>query len=316
MSVQPQVVQELIQEGYSMKEIQDAMGEIQLEEAGLKAPDSPYQAGNPYQVQGGAGQGMHPLQYAQTSAFTPQNQDNLIKWQLELDNILERAEHILRGDVLVFESGNLIWKKNDITTNNILNEYGVQEIMRVLSTYLNRNTVLSDYEDEEIREKVLDFGKELNDLFFMKYEEIFNYPTYQECKEIFLKKKRDKEMEIQDIYKDIFGLRVSEDVVNDIVMVEKGYQEIVLELKRIRNDLTLAKRKNYPMLHRQLVDIVHSAYKRALHGGERRSLREARQITQSESLQAGQGGVTVNAMGNQQQRGVLNPMRYIAGKYK
>ena len=121
--------------------------------------------------------------------------------------------------------------------------------------YLNRNTILSDYEDSEIREKVLDFGRELSDLFFMKYEEM--------------------------------GL------------------------------IGLEKRKNYPMLMREMIDIVHSAYKRALHGGEKRSLREARSITQTEAIQ-GAGGVTVNAGGQvpQQSRGILNPMRYIAGKYK
>ena len=69
------------------------------------------------------------------------------------------------------------------------------------------------------------------------------------------------------------------------------------------------------MLIREMVDIVHSSYKRALHGGEKRSLREARSITQTEAIA---GGVTVNAGGqtSPQSRGILNPMRYVAGKYK
>lgn len=230
-------VDDLKREGYTEQEIAEAVGEIRQEEA----------SGIPQQ------QRMDPRMMAQHSVFAPQGGENLIKWQLELDNILERCEHILRGDRLEFSQGNLIWLKNENPEDNILNSYGVQEIMRVLSMYLNRNTILSDYDDIEIREKVLDFGRELNDLFFMKYEEM--------------------------------GL------------------------------VTLEKRKNYPMLIREMVDIVHSSYKRALHGGEKRSLREARQITQTESLA---GGVTVNAgaMGQQPQRGILNPMRYVAGKYK
>jgi len=228
-------IQDLRREGYSDQEISDAVNEIQVEESV------------------GGGQRQDPRMYAQHSAFAPQFQDNLIKWQLELDNILERCEHILRGDKLVFESGNLMWTPNTNPKDNILNEYGVQEIMRILSMYLNRNTILSDYDDAEIREKVLDFGRELSDLFFMKYEEM--------------------------------GL------------------------------IDLEKRKNYPMLIREMVDIVHSSYKRALHGGEKRSLREARSITQTEAIA---GGVTVNAGGQAQQhtRGILNPMRYVAGKYK
>ena len=146
----------------------------------------------------------------------------------------------------------MMWMPNKNPKDNILNEYGVQEIMRILSMYLNRNTILSDYEATEINLKVPDFGRELNDLFFMKYEEM--------------------------------GL------------------------------IGLEKRKNYPMLLREMVDIVHSSYKRALNGGEKRSLREARSITQTEAIA---GGVTVNNQQTQPQtRGILNPMRYVAGKYK
>jgi len=231
-----QDIGDLKREGYSDQEIAEAVGEIQQEES-----------------MGGGQQRQDPRMYAQNSAFAPHNQDNLIKWQLELDNILERCEHILRGDRLMFNQGNLTWQPCKDTSTQILNEYGVQEIMRILSMYLNRNTILSDYDDVEIREKVLDFGRELNDLFFMKYEEM--------------------------------GL------------------------------IGLEKRKNYPMLIRELVDIVHSSYKRALHGAEKRSLREARSITQSENIA---GGVTVNAGSQMQQqtRGILNPMRYVAGKFK
>lgn len=231
-----QDVEDLKREGYSQQEIAEAVGEIQQEEV---------TGGGMYQ------QRQDPRMFAQHSAFAPQMQDNLIKWQLELDNILERCEHILRGDKLEFNQGNIIWIPNVNAKDNILNEYGVQEVMRILSMYLNRNTILSDYSDEEIREKVLDFGREISDLFFMKYEEM--------------------------------GL------------------------------VNLEKRKNYPMLIREMVDIVHSSYKRALHGGEKRSLREARQITQTENIA---GGVTVNAQQQPQQRGILNPMRYVAGKYK
>lgn len=230
-------VEDLKREGYSEQEISEAVREIQMEESiGIQQSQMPRQ---------------DPRMFAQNSAFAPQFQDNLIKWQLELDNILERCEHILRGDKLMFENGSLIWKPNINEKDNILNEYGVQEVVRILSMYLNRNTILSDYDPEEINVKVLDFGRELNDLFFMKYEEM--------------------------------GL------------------------------IGLEKRKNYPMLIREMVDIVHSSYKRALRGGEKRSLREARQITQSETLQ---GGVVVNANQQAQTRGILNPMRYLIGKSK
>ena len=148
-------MQGLMNEGYTVAEINEALREVEQEDL-TKSFQSTRKT--------------DPRAYSQHSAFSPQLQDNLIKWQLELDNILERAEHILRADTLKFEAGNILWIPNKSPENNILNEYGVQEVMRILSMYLNRNTILSDYEPEEIREKVYDFGRELNDLFFMKYE--------------------------------------------------------------------------------------------------------------------------------------------------
>jgi hypothetical protein len=182
------------------------------------------------------------------------NQDNLIKWQLELDSILERIEHILKGDKPTTINGNLIFLPALNENEKILNDYGVSEIMRILTMYLNRNTILSNYDEETINWKVLDFGKEISDLIFLKYEEM--------------------------------GLN------------------------------TLEKRKRYAMIVKELVDSIHSAYLRAKFGGERDSLREARQITQNESLN--QNGMMMpnnNMMMMPRERSILNPMRWLGSKY-
>ena len=235
----PSDVADLKRQGYSPEQIQGAIGELENEEL---------------QNMSGRNKGFDPRKSAQQSAFGSRVDENdLVKWQLELNDILERAEHILRGDIVTFENGHIMWKRNKDPKGNCLNDFGVQIIMKVLANYINRNTILSDYEQDEINYKVYDFGRELNNLIFMKYEEMG--------------------MDDED------------------------------------------KRKEYPMLVREMVDLVHSSYKRALKGGERRSLREMIQIQQSHSSMA-QGGVTVNQQGQQQrQRGILNPLRYVAGKY-
>jgi hypothetical protein len=180
------------------------------------------------------------------------NQDNLIKWQLELDSMLERIEHILKGDKPTLVNGNLMFIPPKSDNEKIFNDNGVYEIMRILTMYLNRNTILSNYDEETINWKVLDFGNEVSDLIFSKYEEM--------------------------------GLD------------------------------TLEKRKRYPMIVKELVDCVHSAYSRAKHGGERDSLREARQITQNENLN--QAGMMPNNMGMMpRERSILNPMRWLGSKY-
>lgn len=236
-----QEIADLRAKGFKDHEIAQALKE--LENEGLKQgyDQAKQQAGK------------DPRATASHSAFGSKVSDDIARWQLELNDILEKAEHVLKGDVVVFEAGQLIWKDNPNPKDNTLNKNGVQICMKFLSMYVNRNTILADYTDEEIRYKVLDFGKRFNDLIFLKYDEM--------------------------------GMDNEE------------------------------KRKEYASLVGAMTDIVHSAYARAKDGRERESYRKMISVSQASSGM-GMGGLTVNT-GNQspKTRGVLNPMRYIAGKY-
>lgn len=99
--------------------------------------------------------------------------ENLIVWQLELDNILERIEHLLKGDVIKTDlDGNLTYEKPEDESLIILNDYGVQLIMNVISFYLNRNTILSTYIDARINNILYDLGNELADVIYINYEKM------------------------------------------------------------------------------------------------------------------------------------------------
>lgn len=230
--------------GYSDVEIQQAIKEIEAEEQGTTNLQESYLRMQQLNKN-------NPVS-SNTLVAGQQNQDNLIKWQLELDSILERIEHILRGDKPKMINGNMIFIPPSKDEEKIFNDYGVAEIMRILSMYLNRNTILSNYDEETINWKVLDFGYEISDLIFLKYEDM--------------------------------GLN------------------------------TLEKRKRYPMIVRELVDSVHSSFLRALNGGERDSLRQARQIHQSEQIMGQAVGLMPYGV-QSKERGLLNPMRYLRGKY-
>ncbi len=240
----PQQIEQYKAQGYTEADIQKALNEVVVEQGGTSALQQSFQ-----QAKTGAVQ--DPRTLASQSFVTGATAQNLVQWQLELDSILERIEHMLRGDKPTFEKGSLIWKPATDDTEKIFNEDGVAEIMRVLTNYVNRNTILSNYDEEVINEKMFDLGNEIADLIYLKYED--------------------------------FGLD------------------------------TLEKRKLYPIITRELIDIVHSSYLRALHGGERESLREARQVMQTDTMQ---GGITINTQGQPKTRGALNPMRWFAGKYK
>lgn len=165
--------------------------------------------------------GLH--QIGQSSIFGSNDEQNLIQYQLDLKEELERIDHILRGHELKYDTdGNLKWFEPTDDSMRPFNDKGVQIIMNIISFYLNRNTLLSNYTDDMINWKMKDLGDEIADLIFMKYEEM--------------------------------GMTTAE------------------------------KKKLYPMMVRQVVDAVHSAYLRAMAGGERESLRTARSVVQNDSM--------------------------------
>ncbi len=100
-------------------------------------------------------------------------ESNLIMWQLELDNILERIEHLLKGDILKDDGqGNMDYFEPEDKRLVVLNQYGVQLIMNIISFYLNRNTILSNYTAERIFDILFDLGNELADLVYINYEKM------------------------------------------------------------------------------------------------------------------------------------------------
>jgi hypothetical protein len=159
----------------------------------------------------------------QMSMFGMPSEDNLIRWQLDMREDLDRLYHLLRGHVIKEdEQGNIIYAEPIEDNMKPFNEFGVQLLMNVMSFYLNRNTLLSNYDEDTINWKVLDFGREVSDLILCRY-------------------------------------------------IEMGMD-------------TQEKIRLYPMIIKELVDTVHSAYLRALDSGERDSLRTARTINQHENI--------------------------------
>ena len=159
------------------------------------------------------------------------HEQNLIEWQLDLSNELELIGHQLRGHIIDRdEEGNEFWDDPKIMIKGVevvdeerklLNEKGAQEIEKIIRNYLNRNTLLSNFDLPTINQRMLQFADRLRRFIFLNYEE--------------------------------FGLT------------------------------TDYKMKHFEMLVMNITDMVESAYFRALSGGERESLRTARQVFQSET---------------------------------
>jgi len=76
---------------------------------------------------------------------------------------------------------------------------------------------------------------------------------------------------------------------------------------------TQEKRDEYGMVVQQILDVLESAYLRALHGLERKSLRETTQISYNDTQQ-NQPGININAGQQLKERSFLNPKRWLSGK--
>lgn len=158
----------------------------------------------------------------QISMFGGGNDDNLIKWQLDLNEDLERVDHLLRGHTLKYnKKGDMYWASPEDDNLTPFNDYGVDMLMKIISFYLNRNTILSNFSEEMINWKIKDLGDEVADLIFMEYEAM--------------------------------GMDTPD------------------------------KKKQYPIIVREIIDTIHSAYLRGLKGGERESLRRTMHVSQNEN---------------------------------
>lgn len=230
-------IENLKKQGYSEQDIATAVGEIEKEE-----------------LQGTASGSTNTGKRSTISNFSTGKMDDIARYQLELNDLLEQTEHILKGDILVLKDGTKEWQDNPDPEKNPLNKEGIRKIMLELQNYINRHIILGDYDEKDINKIMKGYGNKLKDLIFMKYEEM--------------------------------GMDTEE------------------------------KRQDYASLVTNIVNLVYGSYSRAKDGGERRSLREMINTGYNYQQQGNvglQGGQVVQ-QGNKP-RGVLNPMRYIGGKY-
>lgn len=108
--------------------------------------------------------------FGNLSMFGGEDPTNMIEAQLNLKEELDRIEHLLRGHIVEYDKeGNITYKNPPDPEMIPLNDYGVNLIMQVISFYINKNTILSNYDTMWIDLKMQDFSYELAELFEFKY---------------------------------------------------------------------------------------------------------------------------------------------------
>jgi len=220
----------------------------------------------------------------QSDAMMQTQDKSMIQEQLDLGEELERIDYLLRGYTIDKdqETGDTIWIKPVDEEMVILSDYGVHLVRNTIAWYLNKNTLLSNYDEATIRTKMEDFASDLNDTIFMEYEKVFKNPSFEDCKDLLDKRIADK-TKIRVYASQILGKKLSQeeqDAIKDKII--KQIEPIVeRELEKIKQQIIKNKLKRFMILIREIQDAVHSTYNRAYAGQERKSLRQHMHISET-----------------------------------
>lgn len=212
----------------------------------------------------------------------------LAEEQLDVKEIIRDIFKMLTGKKITInqETGNYEWKDSEDTIFKtqlrVLSDYGIQKIMEKVIFYVNKSTLLSNYDDGEINRIMYDFTTCLNDFVLMRYEGFFYEPTIEECIMI-LRSKIEYKTKLKSFTEEILGMNPDIDKVREEVVKEMEGR-IEYEIDRIKKQ-ELEKRINeYDSITMEIEHQVLNTYKRAEGGIERSSLRKHSQFSEVRSL--------------------------------
>lgn len=208
-----------------------------------------------------------------------ENQETgLAESQLECEKMLKKARHMLRQDKKIYtSSGKVSWKKIKME-KRVLTNYGVENIMQDLEFYINKETLLSYYEENLIRLRLKEFANTLNDKIYLKYELFFRTPSVEEAIGI-IKRRIKEKVQIREGVHDILGVEFDKEEYNDQVLKEmEGLME--KEIEEVRKQHMKKNLAEWYSLFWKLVHLVETVHQRAYRGEERGSLRRHTSINE------------------------------------
>lgn len=214
----------------------------------------------------------------QQATWMQEQEKTMVREQLDLEEEIERIEHLLRGHIQQRDAnGKRNWKEPEDKDLVVFSDYGIQLILNTIQWYLNKNTLLSHYDEDTILNKMKGFANALASTVFMKYEKIFQSASLEECREAFNKSIVSK-MERKMFEAQIRGKEIDQDEIRENILKNI---DIDKEIQNIKKQKMKDKLKEYILMQRKIEDIVHSTFLRALHGQERRTLRQHIHISET-----------------------------------
>tara|TARA_Y100000310_G_scaffold49045_1_gene45362 strand:+ start:28 stop:831 length:804 start_codon:yes stop_codon:yes gene_type:complete len=213
-------------------------------------------------------------QAAQQQYFQEQLTQGIAESQLEVNQILEEAYHMLKQDIYTENEGKFEWVPLSDEKERTLTNWGVDRIMQVLKSYINKNTLLSNFNEDQINRRMLKFMLAMNGLMLMKYEFLFRQPSFEECK-VILKDRLEQQKKLKLFAREIAGHTTTNEQEKEIKkeLFKEIEHKIEVELEKIKSEKRKQNLREYEILITQLEQMVESTHNRAYRGEERGSLR-------------------------------------------
>jgi len=201
-----------------------------------------------------------------------ESEKNLAEAQLDVEDTLVKINHLLKQDVLkVNDEGILEWQGITDQKKRVLTDEGVDKIMQVIQSYINKETLLSNFDDKMILRRMLEFSLSFSALLFLKYEVFFRSPSLNECKEI-LQERIDEKIKRRRMTAEILEKEFDEKETKKEILKEVE-ERMEYEIQKIKQEQTKLNLREFEMIFVQLKALVEATHNRAWKGEERGSLR-------------------------------------------
>lgn len=194
---------------------------------------------------------------------------NIVTQQLDLSQELDRLYHLINGHVIKKDINGEYWAEPDDDRLKVFSEYGAKQLMNYILFYINKNTLLSNFKEDDINEKMYHFGTGLIDLIYNMYEHMFFYPSPEKKYHEVLKIINDN----PSSYRHLLYEQGGQTFIDTDALYLKCHEWCKAELQM--------KIRHFPMIILAVTDSIHATMLRALNGEERDSLRKYMQIHQS-----------------------------------
>ena len=210
--------------------------------------------------------------------YLEEQERGLAETQLDVETIISKIYHLLKQDILKpLKDGQMDWVSIP-EKDRVLTDWAVDKLMQIINFYINKNNLLSNYDEDQINRLMYRFTTEINDLIFLKYEAIFRKPTFEECKNILIERIEEK-TKLKAFAMEIIGKTPDKEKIREELLQEVELR-VEKEISKIRQEKLKEAIREYGLMTAELETMVLATFNRAWRGEERGSIRRHQQISE------------------------------------